>query len=247
MMVLKGSLGIVELALAIKFLSNVDLVLGIGVLTRDVVIWLWIAAALAIALLFIGFPWVHREAGAARRVGLGSVAGAVAATAVAAWLAMGLRGERLGELEAYLPPPREGALRAEATRDGSARFAHELPWMLNDYDGALALARTEQKPVLLDFTGYTCTNCRWMEANMFPRTEVRELLDRYVRVRLFTDGLGEPYESQQKLQQQRFGTVALPYYAALDNQGAPLATFLGMTRDSREFSEFLQKALRGTQ
>jgi thiol:disulfide interchange protein DsbD len=216
MLTLKRSLAIAELALAVKFLSNVDLVLGARVLTRDVVLVTWIVAAGAIAVL------------AVRRRSAPSVAMGVLALAFAGVLVTGLRGRRLGELEAYLPPRTGGS---------------ELAWMLNDYDGALARAQAERRLVLLDFTGYTCTNCRWMEANMFPRDDVARQLERFVRVRLFTDGRGEPYATQQRFQLERFGTVALPYYAVVDGGGAPRATFLGMTRDSREFSRFLEQAL----
>ena len=216
MLTLKRSLAIAELALAVKFLSNVDLVLGARVLTREVVLVTWIVAAGAIAVL------------AVRRRSAPSVAMGVLALALAGVLVTGLRGRRLGELEAYLPPRTGGS---------------ELAWMLNDYDGALARAQAERRLVLLDFTGYTCTNCRWMEANMFPRDDVARQLERFVRVRLFTDGRGEPYATQQRFQLERFGTVALPYYAVVDGGGAPRATFLGMTRDSREFSRFLEQAL----
>jgi thiol:disulfide interchange protein DsbD len=76
---------------------------------------------------------------------------------------------------------------------------------------------------------------------MFPRGDVKHALDRFVRVRLYTDGLGEPYMSQQRLEQQMFGTVALPLYAALAPNGRPRATFLGMTRDAAEFTAFLER------
>jgi thiol:disulfide interchange protein len=236
---LKATLGVVELAAAVKFLSNADLVWHWGVLTREVVVAIWLVAALALVTLFA----VHamrssratlpgRFAGARLRASLAPAALGIAALWLAAYLAQGLRGARLGELEAFLPPAREALLIAGG----------ELPWLVNDYDGSLALARAAGRPVLLDFTGYTCTNCRWMEANMFPRPEVRARLDGYVRVRLYTDGQGEPYARQQALQQQRFGTVALPYYAVVAPSGRAVAAFLGMTRDAREFTRFLDEA-----
>jgi len=81
-----------------------------------------------------------------------------------------------------------------------------------------------------------------MEANMFPRPDVVRELDQYVRVRLFTDGRGDVYRKQQALERERFGTVALPLYAIVDSLGARRATFLGMTRDTREFVQFLAAA-----
>ena len=118
----------------------------------------------------------------------------------------------------------------------------ELQWMKNDYEGALARAKAENKRVFVDFTGYTCTNCRWMEANMFPRPEVANELKNFVLVSLYTDGEGELYERQQAMEQEMFGTVALPFYAVITPDGRPIATFPGLTRDPLEFVDFLKKA-----
>ena len=111
--------------------------------------------------------------------------------------------------------------------------------MLNNYAGALDVSRSTGRPVFVDFTGYTCTNCRWMEANMFPRPEVRDRLAGFVRARLYTDGQGDIDERQQRYQQERFATVALPLYAIVDAEQRPIATFAGLTRDPHEFLRFL--------
>jgi len=116
----------------------------------------------------------------------------------------------------------------------------ELSWITNDYDGAIRRAKSENKPVFIDFTGYTCTNCRWMEANMFPKAPIKEELAKYVRVRLYTDGEGQPYEGFQRMQQEKFGTVALPLYVVVNSDGNVLATFPGLTRDQGEFVSFLK-------
>jgi thiol:disulfide interchange protein len=221
---LRRGLGILELAAAVKFVSNADLVWGWGILSRSVVIAVALAAVLLIATVAV---W-RRPATPLR------LASAALCVLAALWLGRGLQGHRLGELEALLPPAPHGVVLAAG---------NELPWHHNDYGLSLRLAHDQQRPVLVDFTGYTCTNCRWMEANMFPRPEVRALLDRYVRVRLYTDGRGAVYDEQQALQERMFGTVALPYYAILTADGRPLATFLGMTRDRREFARFLETGL----
>jgi thiol:disulfide interchange protein DsbD len=83
-----------------------------------------------------------------------------------------------------------------------------------------------------------------MEANMFPKPAVRSELEQFVRVRLYTDGEGEPYEGFQQMQEQRFGTVALPLYAIVAPQGQISATFEGLTRSEGEFVAFLQKPAR---
>ena len=113
--------------------------------------------------------------------------------------------------------------------------------MLNDYDGALRTARTSGKLVLVDFTGYTCTNCRWMEANIFSRPDVGAELGQFVLARLYADGEGAMYERQQAFQEQTFGTVALPLYAVVDSEGKVRATFGGLTRDPAEFIAFLHR------
>jgi thiol:disulfide interchange protein len=195
----KATMGLLELAAALKFLSNVDLVWGWGIFTREVVISLW---------LIIGVVLVAYLAGALRlghaprlsRPGPPRWATVAVVLFLTGWLGTGLVGRRLGELEAFLPPGELGGGQGG-----------ELAWIVNDYEGALAQSVKENRPLLVDFTGYTCTNCRWMEANMFPRTEVSRELSRYVRVRLYTDGRGEQYRRFQDLQRDTIGTVALPY------------------------------------
>jgi thiol:disulfide interchange protein DsbD len=229
MQTLKGTLGFIELAAATKFLSNADLVQGWGVFTRTVVLVIWIVLGVLLAAYLLGVRAGHRL-GTSRYV-----VPSLAALAVTVWLGTGLRGARLGELESFLPPAGRGSSGVSGTG--------ELSWVLNDYAGALAQAKREQRLVLIDFTGYTCTNCRWMEANMFTKPEIKQALDRFVRARLFTDGKGALYVQQQTFELTQFKTVALPLYAIVDGSGATRATFLGMTRDAREFSQFLSGAL----
>jgi thiol:disulfide interchange protein DsbD len=117
--------------------------------------------------------------------------------------------------------------------------------MLNDYPGALIEARNSNRLVFVDFTGYTCTNCRWMEANIFSRPDVGAQLGQFVLARLYTDGEGEIYDRQQEFQEKTFGTVALPLYAVVDGNGKVRATFTGLTRDPSEFIAFLRRASSG--
>jgi len=228
MVALKGTLAFLELGAALKFLSNADLVSGWGVFTRGVVLAVWAALALLLAGYLSGV-----------RVGVRGLTfsrtrywvGAAVAVVAGVFFASGIGGRRLGEAEAFLPPAGSGA-------SGIVR-SRELIWRIDDYEGALAEARATGRPVLIDFTGYTCTNCRWMEANMFPREDVRAQLGRFVRVRLFTDGRTERDREQQLFEQGRFNTVALPLYAIIDASGTPERTFLGMTRSAAEFIRFL--------
>lgn len=229
---LKGVVAFVELAAVVKFVSNADLVWGWGFFTREVVLisWLGIVMALAVWLTIAAVRRSSREPAALRAGRLMMAAGSLA---IAFRIATGLSGTGLGEIESYLPPPRGNALLAF---DGG----HDLSWRLNDFDGALAIARRTGRPILVDFTGYTCTNCRWMEANMFTRPAIRAALGRFERARLYTDGSGDPYTAQQAMEQKLFGTVALPLYAVFGPGGDPReVTFVGMSRDENEFLSFL--------
>jgi thiol:disulfide interchange protein len=208
----KVVMGLLEIAAAMKFLSNVDLIWRWGIFTRPTVLAVWIALGMLIVIYLL------RARLSVLRVGL-----ALVFLGITASMVPGLFGSRLGELESFLPPAPE-----------------DPRWILNDLEAARQRARREQKRVFIDFTGYTCTNCRWMEANMFPRAEVRGELDKFILVRLYTDGAGLRYEQQQSLQQAMFHTVALPLYAILAPDGGTLATFPGLTRDPKTFLAFLQ-------
>ena len=210
-------MGLLELAAALKFLSNVDLVWRWGVFTRAVVIALWVVIG-AVLVLYLAGALRLGHAPRLSRPGLPRLGhGRRGASVLTLWMSTGLAGRRLGELEAFLPPG-----------DLGGGHAGELAWIVNDYEAALARAASGNQPVLIDFTGYTCTNCRWMEANMFTQPEVSRELGRFVRLRLYTDGQGEEYRRFQNLQRDTFGTVALPYYAVLSPRGTPVVAFSGL-------------------
>lgn len=233
----KVIMGFLEIAAAMKFLSNADLVWRWGIFTREVVLAVWIACGIAVVLYIFGiFRFEHDSK--VEHVGALRLATAVSFLAITIALVPGLFGKRLGELDSFLPPES-----AELALSGTAQVSSgELKWILNDYEAARDQAAREQKLVFIDFTGYTCTNCRWMEANMFPRPEVKAELEKFVTVRLYTDGEGEIYARQQKMQQQQFGTVALPLYAIVRPDGTPVATFPGLTRKPADFVGFLQNS-----
>ena len=243
----KVVLGLVELGAALKFVSNADLVLGWGIFTRQLVLVSWAVLCVVIAAYILlsarSAAAVAGGSGPTARpkpVRLGFAGGFVV---LGIWLTLGLDGRPLGEIESFLPP------RLEDTPAGALAMAERgeehdgLHWYQNDLEGALAAAREGGNRVFIDFTGYTCTNCRWMESNMFTIPEVAEQLERFVLARLFTDGEGEVYEDQMDYQRETFGTIALPLYAILDGEGNTISTFLGLTRDRQEFLEFLKAAL----
>lgn len=232
----KVAMGFLEVAAAMKFLSNVDLIWKWGIFTRPVVLAIWIAIFGILAVYLLGkFQLPHDSK--PERIGAFRLMSAVASLAVGFFLLTGLFGAKLGELESFLPPDLE---------NNSAKIfggkEEKLTWIDNDLEKALAKAKAENKRVFIDFTGYTCTNCRWMEANVFPKKEVEEEMSKFVLARLYTDDGTENNNKQQEYQETTFQTVALPFYAVLDANGKTVSTFPGLTRNIQEFADFLQKA-----
>ena len=231
----KVIVGLFELAAAVKFFSNADLVWRTGLISRRTSLLVWVAmSAIAVAYLIRATLHGSRSRTVGRSLSWLSVC---AAGAVTIWLASGLGGTPLGELEAFLPPATDVA--AANSTSGSAVA---LQWILNDHRRALTQAAATNRLVLIDFTGYTCTNCRWMEANMFARADVSREMSKFVLSRLYTDGEGPVFDAQQKFQEDHFGTVALPLYALVDAKGKTVRTFSGLTRNPGEFIAFLRSA-----
>jgi thiol:disulfide interchange protein len=233
----KVAMGFLEVAAAMKFLSNVDLVWKWGVFTRDVVLAVWIAIGVVLSLYLLGkFQLSHDSK--PERLGAFRMISAVVTLAVSFFLLTGLFGAKLGEIESFLPPDLSSLSSSRLLGRGDS----EPKWIVNDYEAGLAKAKAENKRVFIDFTGYTCTNCRWMEANVFTKKEVEDELNKFILVRLYTDGEGEVYDRQQKMEQDAFGTVALPYYAVVDAGGKTIASFPGLTRNTADFVDFLKKS-----
>jgi thiol:disulfide interchange protein DsbD len=231
----KVLMGFLVIAAAMKFVANVDKVWGWGIFTHDVVLASWVVLFVLMAIYVLGlFRFAHEAP--IKHVGITRLATSIVCGVIGLWLMTGLHGKPLGELDAFLPMPD-----SPKTGAATAGASNELPWITNDYQQALAVAKRDGKRVFVDFTGYTCTNCRWMEVNMMPRPEVREQLAKYVLVKLYTDREGEPYQTQQLLQQEKYKTVALPFYAIENPDGSPVASFPGLTRDASQFVGFLAK------
>ena len=106
----------------------------------------------------------------------------------------------------------------------------------------MVISKISQKPVFVDFTGYTCTNCRWMEMNVFENPNVIALFEQYTLIRLYTDG-GENARKNQQMEVDRFGTAALPYYVLLTSDDKVISHFTGMDPDVNKFINFLKKGL----
>jgi thiol:disulfide interchange protein DsbD len=118
-------------------------------------------------------------------------------------------------------------------------------WLKDQYREALDQAKKENKLVLVSFTGYACTNCHWMKANMFPKPELAGALKDLVLVELYTDGTDAASQANQTLEDQRFQTTATPFYAILGTDEKLIASFDRRTTNVQEFLDFLKTRQAG--
>ena len=224
-------LGFVILAAAFKYLSNVDQVLQWHLLTRERFLAIWVVLFALPGLYLLGFlrmEGVRPE----ERLGVARLLAGAVFLIFAVTLIPGMWGGSLGELDAYVPLAPRPAGAPGAAQTGPV-------WMKNRLDEALARAKQENKLVFVSFTGYACTNCHWMKANMFSRADVEAALGEFVLVELYTDGTDDVSRRNQDLQEKKFSTIAIPYYAILDADQEVVATHAGLTRDAEQFLAFL--------
>jgi thiol:disulfide interchange protein DsbD len=219
----KVGMGFLILAAMFKYLSAVDQVMQWNLLTRERFLAVWIVLFALAGLYLLGFLRMHGVK-PDEPLGLWRLLIGAAFLIFAVSLVPGMLGARLGELDAYVPAP---ASTSQA-------------WIKNQYREALEEARRQNKLVLVAFTGYACTNCHWMKANMFTRPEIAAVMKNFVLLELYTDGTDPASEQNQKLEESRFSTVAIPYYAILNPDEKVLATFPGLTRDPAAFLSFLE-------
>ena len=233
----KVTMGFLEIAAAMKFISNADLVWKWGILTFDFFLSGWVAISILIVIYLLGKIQLSHDT-PIEKIGVLRLIFSMLFLTVSIYLATGLFGNPLGELDAFLPP-REYPGKIQTASTVSSLSNSELFWY-DDYNEALKKAQTENKKIFIDFTGYTCTNCRWMEANIFTNSKVKELFKEYILVKLYTDGSGEQYKQNRKMQEERFGTIALPFYVIMNSKDEVVNSFPGLTRDLNEFIFFLE-------
>lgn len=231
----KAVLGFLELAAALKFLSNADQVWQWRLLTQPVLLAAWAVIFVCAGLYLWGtfrFGVVAETEAPGAKVSPTRLVFASLFFAAALYCFWGLAGRPLSPyVGAFLPPEGYGGA-------DEAKIAG-LPW-LSDYDTAFAQAKAQNKPLLIDFTGYTCTNCRLNEKNVFPRPEVQAALGGYIRVQLYTDG-GKDGSKNQKLEQDKFGDVALPLYGIIDPQTGNVVDKVAGVISPGSFTQFLAR------
>ena len=221
----KVVLAFLELALSLKFLSVADMAYGWGILPRWLFIAIWIVCFLGIGIYLIWDIW---SVSTPRKIIRAIVI--IPSLTFAFYLVPGLRGAPVKAISAFAPPMEiEGRV------------------VFNDYEEGMAYARQTGKPVLIDFTGYGCVNCRKMEAFVLNNDSVKARLQNYVFIELFVDhrldtdhdGESEGTENS-RLQRERFGSNAQPFYVQLDPQGNQIADPMAFTTDPMEFINWLK-------
>ncbi len=221
----KVVLAFLELALSLKFLSVADMAYGWGIMPRWLFIAIWIVCFLGIGIYLIWDIW---SVSTPRKIIRAIVI--IPSLAFAFYLVPGLRGAPVKAISAFAPPMEiEGRV------------------VFNDYEEGMAYARQTGKPVLIDFTGYGCVNCRKMEAFVLDDDSVKVRLQNYVFIELFVDhrldtdhdGESEGTENS-RLQRERFGSNAQPFFVQLDAQGNQVTAPMAFTTDPMEFINWLK-------
>lgn len=255
----KVVLGFIEIALAIKFLSNADMVVQWGLIHRETFFLLWAVIGLATALYLFGLIRFPHD-GPRGKLGGTRLTIAALFLGFSVYLAPGVLKTPSWEhgLLAGFPPPR-----FYSWYDGQANHAE-----FTDLDEAMAHAMEVGKPVLLDFTGWACVNCRRMEENVWTDEQVEHLMENYIIVSLYVDEQVELPAEQQgvieieyeggitkkkrivtvgdkwaTLEAQRFGAISQPFYALLSPDGYLLNSPVGYTPDAEQYAFFLQCGL----
>ncbi len=252
MNVIKVTLGFIELAFALKFLSVADLAYSWHLLDREVFLSLWIVIFGLLGVYLLGwlkFPHDDED----RRTNVPQFFLAMASLAFTVYMIPGLWGAPLKAISAFTPPMN--------TQDFCLQKATTEP-RFKDYEQGMAAAKAEGKPVIIDFTGFGCVNCRKMEAAVWSDAQVAQLLNNdYVLISLYVDDktpLAVPVEvtenGQQRtlrtvgdkwsyLQRVKFGANAQPFYVLLDNDGRPLAGSRSYDEDVAAYVQFLNQGL----
>ena len=249
----KVVLGFLELALALKFLSVADLAHGWRLLDRETFLVLWIVIFALLGFYLLGKLKFSHDSDL-KYVSVPRLFMAIISFAFAVYMVPGLWGAPLKSISAFAPPL--------YTQDFSL-YDDEVHAAFDDYEAGMAYAKQHNKPVMIDFSGYGCVNCRKMEASVWTDSRVKDILENdYVLITLMVDDktkLPEPIRIQENgktrtlrtigdkwsyLQRSKFGANAQPFYILLDNEGKPLAPSYAFDEDVDKYIQFLERGLK---
>ena len=250
--VVKVVLGFIELALALKFLSVADLAYHWGILDREVFLVLWIVIFALLGFYLLGkLRFAHDSE--VKHISVFRLFTAIVSLSFALYMVPGLWGAPLKAISAFAPPL--------YTQDFNL-YTGEVHPQFKDYEEGMAYAQKHQKPVLIDFTGFGCVNCRNMEAVVWTDPRVKDMIEKdYVLISLYVDDkdpLPKIIEVEEAgktrklktigdkwsyLQRYKFGANAQPFYVLLDNEGKPIAPSYDYNKDVNKYLDFLKKGL----
>ena len=249
----KVVLGFLELALALKFLSVADLAYGWRLLDREAFIVLWIVIFSLLGVSLLGkIKFSHDSE--VKYVSVPRLFMAIISFAFAIYMVPGLWGAPLKAISAFAPPL--------YTQDFNL-YKNEVHAAFDDYESGMAYAKKVNKPVMIDFSGFGCVNCRKMEASVWTDPKVKQMLENdYVLITLMVDDktkLPQPIEIQENgktrklktigdkwsyLQRSKFGSNAQPFYILLNDEGQPLGPSYAFNEDVSKYIQFLQNGLK---
>ena len=253
MNIIKVVLGFIELAFALKFFSVADLAYGWHLLDREVFLSIWIALFFMLGLYLIGRLKFASDQGSSEAMPVPCVMLGLVSFAFAIYMIPGLWGAPCKAVSAFAPPMN--------TQDFNL-YHNEVRAQYDNYEEGMAAAAAQGKPVLIDFTGFGCVNCRKMEAAVWTDPQVADKLTKeYVLISLYVDDkkpLPEPIEITENgqkrtlrtigdkwsyLQRSKFGANAQPFYVAIDNEGKPLGKSYSYDEDIAHYMDFLNQGL----
>jgi thiol:disulfide interchange protein len=254
--------GFIELALALKYFSNADLVTHWGLLKRETFFGIWILIGIALVLYLLGIIKFHHDPPPAK-LSKTRVAIAILFLAFVLYLAPGITNTHYANLSLVsgFPPPLSYSLYGSGSAGNKGLEAN----VINDFEKALQLAKQQHKPVLIDFTGWACVNCRKMEENVWPRPGVKDLIkDNFILVSLYVDDRKALPDDQQfpfltsdgskkeirtigdkfaTLQSENFKNASQPLYVVISPDEKLLTFPVGYTPDPKEYAQWLQCGL----
>lgn len=261
----KVVLGLLEIGFAFKFLSNADLVLQLGLLQRELFIAIWVVVTLCIAFYLFGWILFPHDS-KTERIGVFRFSMGMVFFTLGVYLMPGMWGAPVNLISGFPPPMFYSEWNGGGGHGGGSGTAHagHVEARFTDYEEGLAAAQAEGKPVVLDFTGWACVNCRKMEEQVWPDAEVVDLLtNEVVLISLYVDERKDLPESEQReesyggktfkiktvgnkwsyMQASQFNTNSQPFYVMLDHDGNALGEGVGYDPDASKFVAFLESGL----